>query len=256
RGLYVTATTESGAQYADAKLVAFAGARASVELGQQVPGDTALYWMGSLVAEQQDASGLLYRRHRYYDPASGRFTQPDPIGIAGGLNSYGYANGDPVNFSDPFGLCKKGVEALSAHPEGDRTTVIVCADSTEEVRSGGTPAWRNNNPGNLRSSSLQAGVVRGFAVFNNRATGNEAMWEQVDRDAARGLTLGEFINKYAPNSENNTRRYIDVVSRASGVAIGTKLSDLTEVSLSDVIRAMQVHEGWSAGRVYYRPIRP
>lgn len=29
----------------------------------------------------------------------------DPIGLAGGLNLYGYANGDPVNNSDPFGLC-------------------------------------------------------------------------------------------------------------------------------------------------------
>lgn len=35
----------------------------------------------------------------------GRLTQEDPIGLAGGLNLYGYANGDPVNFSDPFGLC-------------------------------------------------------------------------------------------------------------------------------------------------------
>jgi hypothetical protein len=28
----------------------------------------------------------------------------DPIGLAGGLNAYGFANGDPVNYSDPFGL--------------------------------------------------------------------------------------------------------------------------------------------------------
>jgi hypothetical protein len=35
----------------------------------------------------------------------GPLTQEDPIGIAGGLNLYGYANGDPINFSDPFGLC-------------------------------------------------------------------------------------------------------------------------------------------------------
>lgn len=28
----------------------------------------------------------------------------DPIGLAGGLNLYGFAGGDPVNFSDPFGL--------------------------------------------------------------------------------------------------------------------------------------------------------
>ena len=32
------------------------------------------------------------------------FFQQDPIGLAGGLNLYGFAGGDPVNFSDPFGL--------------------------------------------------------------------------------------------------------------------------------------------------------
>ncbi|MEX2180713.1 MAG: RHS repeat-associated core domain-containing protein [Gemmatimonadaceae bacterium] len=41
----------------------------------------------------------------HYNPATGRFTQRDPIGLAGGINQYGYAGGDPINFSDPFGLC-------------------------------------------------------------------------------------------------------------------------------------------------------
>lgn len=34
----------------------------------------------------------------------GPATQPDPIGLAGGLNAFGYADVDPVNRSDPFGL--------------------------------------------------------------------------------------------------------------------------------------------------------
>ena len=34
-----------------------------------------------------------------------QFTQEDPIGLAGGLNAYGFAAGDPVSYSDPFGLC-------------------------------------------------------------------------------------------------------------------------------------------------------
>jgi RHS repeat-associated protein len=61
-------------------------------------------WLGGIMDDQQDASGLLYRRNRYYDPSSGRFTQEDPIGLAGGLNLYGFANGDPVTYSDPYGL--------------------------------------------------------------------------------------------------------------------------------------------------------
>jgi RHS repeat-associated protein len=62
------------------------------------------YWHGTLLNGKRDLSGLDYRRNRYYDPTVGRFTQEDPIGLAGGLNLYGFANGDPVNFADPFGL--------------------------------------------------------------------------------------------------------------------------------------------------------
>ena len=50
-------------------------------------------------------------RHRVYVPGTqdGRdvgpsWLQPDPIGIAGGLNLYEYCNGDPMSFVDPMGL--------------------------------------------------------------------------------------------------------------------------------------------------------
>ena len=70
--------------------------------------NTNYRYFGSLLSQQVDGSKLQYLRNRYYDPGTGRFTQEDPIGLAGGLNLYGFANGDPVNFSDPFGLsgCK------------------------------------------------------------------------------------------------------------------------------------------------------
>ncbi|PYO69992.1 MAG: hypothetical protein DMD37_05055 [Gemmatimonadetes bacterium] len=62
-------------------------------------------WYGTLTHGREDGTGTQFHRNRYVDPATGRFTQEDPIGLAGGLNLYGFASGDPVNFADPFGLC-------------------------------------------------------------------------------------------------------------------------------------------------------
>lgn len=58
-----------------------------------------------------DGSGLRYQRNRFYDPLTRQFTQQDPIGLAGGINLYALAGGDPVNFRDPFGLCPMCVGA-------------------------------------------------------------------------------------------------------------------------------------------------
>jgi RHS repeat-associated protein len=52
---------------------------------------------------ENDETGLYYYRGRYYDPASSRFTSEDPIGFGGGVNLYGYADGNPTTLSDPFG---------------------------------------------------------------------------------------------------------------------------------------------------------
>jgi RHS repeat-associated protein len=44
-----------------------------------------------LPGQYHDAeTGLHYNWHRYYDPNTGRYISADPIGIAGGLNLYGY----------------------------------------------------------------------------------------------------------------------------------------------------------------------
>ena len=58
-------------------------------------------------AESPQAPRQSFYRNRYYDQQTGRFTEEDPIGVAGGLNLYQYAGNNPASFTDPFGLCSK-----------------------------------------------------------------------------------------------------------------------------------------------------
>jgi len=52
-------------------------------------------------------TALYYYRARYYDYATARFLQPDPIGYTDGLNLYAYAGNNPIGLVDPLGLCKE-----------------------------------------------------------------------------------------------------------------------------------------------------
>ncbi len=48
-------------------------------------------------------NGLYYNRFRYYDKDTGQYISPDPIGLLGGFNPYGYVH-CPTGWVDPFGL--------------------------------------------------------------------------------------------------------------------------------------------------------
>jgi RHS repeat-associated protein len=69
-------------------------------------------WPGQYEDEE---TGLLYNRFRYYDAYAGRYISQDPLGLAAGPCLYGYPE-DPLSASDPLGLSECGKAAKTADP--------------------------------------------------------------------------------------------------------------------------------------------
>lgn len=74
----------------------------SMTLGQNHRVEVAGALEGETVADAE--TGLNYNYFRDYDPTTGRYVQSDPIGLGGGLNTFAYIYGNPLRWSDPYGL--------------------------------------------------------------------------------------------------------------------------------------------------------
>jgi len=75
--------------------------------GNVTPSDTTTGFTNpyQYTGREVDAPGLYYYRARYYSPMMGGFISEDPAEFLGGqLTFYGYAGGDPLDFTDPMGL--------------------------------------------------------------------------------------------------------------------------------------------------------
>jgi RHS repeat-associated protein len=72
---------------------------------------------------EDEESGLHYNRFRYYDTETGQYLTPDPIGLAGGVNPYGYVH-NPLSWVDPLGLaCCPGANGKISTPGNMRKQV-------------------------------------------------------------------------------------------------------------------------------------
>jgi RHS repeat-associated protein len=114
-----------------------------------------------------DSNGLYYMRARYYHPEMRRFVNQDVLRgrVAEGqtLNRYAYVNGDPIKYTDPYGLdrlCGGGERAV---PCPDQPGVYNCVkDSKEPMKVCG---GRNDEYGCLSKDAPHGGNTEGPRPF-------------------------------------------------------------------------------------------
>jgi LysM repeat protein len=140
---------------------------------------------------------------------------------------------------------------------------FIAEDGRHCIRSGGSLPWRTNNAGNL-VSPLTNGVptpkkTKGFIGFAQAGVSNHHFFIFPDYETGRGelkaslkrqyadKTLEETIKKYAPATDSNdTERYINDLSKMSGVDRGTKIKDINEEQLNAVMDGIEKIEGYHA----------
>lgn len=144
-----------------------------------------------------------------------------------------------------------GNQAAKDRLEANRYGMPDQAASIPSSGAGTTRAERNNNPGNLNYAGqtgavLEEGSNARFAKFGSTAEGVSALAKQIQRYGERGLdTVSKIINKYAPSSENDTKAYIEALSKRLGVSGDQKLDLNDSSTLTGLIKGIARHEAGS-----------
>ncbi len=155
---------------------------------------------------------------------------------------------------------KVGMPKFVKAVQGPNYSVIyVDSAGKKYLFSGGTWAWRNHNPGNMRPGDSsrhngQIGTVidqrgRPFAVFPDYDYGIAALRALLKIHDYQGLSLDEAIAKYAPSNENDTKEYQKIVREKVGLNGVIKLNELSSEQLLKLIAAIEQIEGSEEGKV-------
>jgi RHS repeat-associated protein len=114
-------------------------------------------------------TGLVRFGWRDYDPATGRFTAPDPMGDHGGdPDWYGYCLDDPVNAVDPLGLFRFGKRPLDGLPEMVRGAVLDKANMEIAHEQGFYEDGSGDTVGFGKRGSMDTEDIRDYSLDDRR----------------------------------------------------------------------------------------
>jgi len=139
-----------------------------------------------------------------------------------------------------------------------KTAEFIADNGDHLLRSGGTPAWRFNNPGNMRpagrrvitTSIGRATMANGgaFLIFPDYETGRSELKRLLrDPDSYAPLTIAQMAPKFAPSTDaNDPDKYLHFVTKRTALNKDTKLGDLTDSQLDKIVDSIETMEGYHA----------
>lgn len=162
-------------------------------------------------------------------------------------------------------------EYLSAKYDVDTLTVdYVAGDGSHLLRTGGTVAWRFNNPGNLRPGRSGNAIYGAIGVGKTKHNGSFLIFSSYQEGRKQKKLLlrrkyndrtiytmlagvddgkGNLIEGYAPASDHNDPAdYAQTIADHIGQPTTTKLSDLSDAQLDSMMDAMETKEGFNGSK--------
>jgi RHS repeat-associated protein len=158
-------------------------------------------------------TGLHQNYFRDYDPKTGRYIEPDPIGLAGGMNPYAYVGANPVRFSDPLGLWRS---PWTIFDDAFKDQILIFPDRN---------LWHNREGDAYRHCLASCMMSRENSTFESRLFGwaNEKRGDWFHNQERGEREMDDFNNAYGRQCAQESKSTTDCQQSCLSAANSGKL---------------------------------